>query len=77
LPKLRFIALLIRIDSRKPDAPSSAPQMMSTVFPIANPVAEAARPAYELRSEITTGMSAPPIGSTMKMPIRKARPIIV
>ena len=60
----------------EPEAPSSAPAMISTLLWIAKPVAELARPAYELSSEITTGMSAPPIGSTMKMPMRKASPII-
>lgn len=45
LPKERFIALLIGLDSRKPEAPSSAPQVMSTSLPIAKPVADAARPA--------------------------------
>jgi hypothetical protein len=51
--------------------------MMRTLLPMAKPVAEDARPAYEFRREITTGMSAPPMGSTMKMPMTKARPIIV
>ena len=30
----RFIALLIRIDSKKPEAPSSAPAMISTLLPM-------------------------------------------
>ena len=45
LPNERFMALLIRIESRKPEAPSSAPAMMSTLLPMANPVADEARPA--------------------------------
>ena len=65
----RFIALLITIDRMNPDAPSSAPAMISTLLPIANPVAAEASPAYEFSSEMTTGMSAPPIGSTMKTPM--------
>ena len=45
---------------------------MSTLLPSAKPVAEAARPAYELSSEITTGMSAPPMGSTSSTPSSEA-----
>ena len=45
LPNDRFMALLISIESRNPDAPSSAPAMMSTLLPMANPVADDARPA--------------------------------
>ena len=44
-PKDRLIALLIRTERRKPEAPSSAPQMMSTLLPIAKPIADAASPA--------------------------------
>jgi len=60
-----------------PPAPSSAPAMMRTLLPIAKPVALAARPAYELRSETTTGISPPPIGSTIVTPRRKASATIV
>ena len=42
--------------------------MMRIWLPRAKPVAHAARPAYELSSEMTTGMSAPPIGSTAMTP---------
>jgi hypothetical protein len=70
------MARLIRIESRKPEAPSSAPAMISTLLSIAKPVAEAARPAYELSSETTTGMSAPPIGSTISTPIASPMPAI-
>ena len=45
LPKLRFIALDMMIESRKPEAPSSAPQMMRTLFSMAKPVAAEASPA--------------------------------
>src|SRR5512144_1702334 len=61
----RFIAFDMTMERMNPEAPSSAPAMMSTSFPMANPVADEASPAYELRSEITTGMSAPPMGRTM------------
>src|SRR5678815_4685710 len=50
----RFIAFDMRTDSRKPEAPSSEPQMMRMLLPSANPVAAAARPQYELRSATTT-----------------------
>ena len=69
----RFIALLIIIESKKPEVPSSAPAMMSTLLLSAKPVADAARPAYELSSEMTTGMSAPPMGSTASDAEHEAR----
>ena len=64
----RFIALLITIDRMNPDAPSRAPAMMRTLLPMAKPIAEAARPAYEFSSAMTTGMSAVPMGSTSMTP---------
>ena len=73
-PKDRFMARLMMIERMKPEAPSSAPAMMSTLLPMAKPVAEEARPAYELSSEITTGMSAPPMGSTSETPKTSASP---
>src|ERR1041385_4453253 len=73
----RFIALLIRIDRMKPDAPSSDPEMMRMTLPSANPVAHDARPEYEFRSATTTGMSAPPIGITNSSPNRSDPPTIV
>ena len=39
------MAWLMRIERMKPEAPSSAPAMISTLLPMAKPVAEAARPA--------------------------------
>ena len=60
----------------KPLAPSSAPATIRMLLPIAKPVALAASPAYELRRETTTGMSAPPIGSTSVTPITRARRVI-
>ena len=59
-----------------PDAPSSEPLMMRMTLPIAKPVAHEARPEYELSSATTTGMSAPPIGITSRMPKTKRRAII-
>src|ERR1700675_238941 len=70
--KDRFIALLIAIARIKPLRPSSAPTMIRMLLSMANPVATAASPAYEMSSDTTTGMSAPPIGNTKRMPNRTA-----
>src|SRR6266542_2332115 len=64
----RFIARPMSIVSSVPDAPTSIPLTMSTFSCRTNPVAAAARPVNALSSEMTTGMSAPPIGSTNRMP---------
>ena len=71
----RFIALHITIDRIRPDAPSSAPAVMSSLFSMTKPIATAARPAYEFSSEMTVGMSAPPIGSTSSTPNASASTI--
>jgi hypothetical protein len=76
LPNERFIAFDMMIERMNPLAPSSAPAMMSTVLPMAKPVALAARPAYELSSDTTTGMSAPPMGSTNDTPMTRASAVI-
>ena len=55
-----------------PENPSSVPAMISTLFESTKPVAAEANPAYEFSSDITTGMSAEPIGSTSRMPKIKA-----
>ena len=41
---------------------------MSSLFDSTKPIATAARPAYEFRSEMTVGMSAPPIGMINSTP---------
>ena len=74
--KERFMAFDMRIDKMKPLAPSRAPATIKMLLPIAKPVALAARPAYEFRRETTTGMSAPPIGSTRVTPITRASTVI-
>ncbi len=51
-----------------PDAPTRVPAMIRTVLSIINPVADAARPEYEFKSAITTGISAPPIAITSSTP---------
>src|SRR3990172_5444909 len=64
----RFIARPMRIVSRVPEAPTSVPPMMSAVLSRTKPVEAAARPVKAFRSEMTTGMSAPPIGRTSREP---------
>ena len=51
-----------------PEAPTIIPATIITVFPNATPVAAAERPVNAFNSEITTGMSAPPIGNTTVFP---------
>ena len=69
----RFIARPIICVSSVPEAPTSVPEMISTLLCSTKPVAAAARPVNEFSSEMTTGMSAPPIGST-KQDAERAAP---
>ena len=64
----RFMARPISSVSRVPDAPTSAPLTIRTFSCRAKPAAAAASPVQAFSSEITTGMSAPPIGSTKRTP---------
>src|ERR1700743_2939656 len=64
----RVIALAIRLVRMVPDAPTIIPATIITVLLSATPVAAADRPVNALSSEITTGMSAPPIGNTTMLP---------
>ena len=64
----RFIAMAICWVSRVPDAPTIMPATMSAGLFSATPVAAALRPVKALSSEMTTGMSAPPIGRTSRLP---------
>ena len=57
----RFIAFAISSVRSVPAAPTSAPATISTVESSTKPVAGPASPVKAFRSEITTGMSAPPI----------------
>ena len=54
-----------------PDEPTKAPVIINAVFSRVNPIPAAAQPEYEFYIEITTGISAPPIGIINKNPIRK------
>ena len=56
---------LVRI---APEAPTRAPAMIRTGLPRTKPAIATAMPVNELSSEMTTGMSAPPIGSVIVTP---------
>ncbi len=64
----RFIASAISLVRMLPEAPTSAPAMISAQLPMTNPAIATAVPVNAFSSEITTGMSAPPIGSTIITP---------
>ncbi len=64
----RFIARHMSSASRKPEVPSSDPVMIWILFISTKPIAASASPPYALRSAITTGMSAAPIGTTSSRP---------
>ena len=57
-----------------PEEPTSAPVMISATFSSVKPSAAAAQPEYELSIEMTTGMSAPPMGTMSSTPIRNDKP---
>ena len=57
-------------DKIAPEDPTSAPVIINAVFSNVNPIPAAAQPEYEFNIEITTGMSAPPIGIINKKPIK-------
>ena len=64
----RFIAVAISIVRIVPEEPTSVPATISATLSSENPAAAAERPVNAFSSEITTGMSAPPIGSTTRLP---------
>jgi hypothetical protein len=64
----RFIASAMSLVRIAPDAPTRAPAMMSTGLSMTNPAIATAVPVNELRRLITTGMSAPPMGSVIVTP---------
>ena len=71
LPSDRFIPLHMILVRNIPDAPTRQPLTINAWFCKTKPVAAAAIPEYELSSDITTGISAPPIGITDKIPSNK------
>ena len=64
----RFIASAISLVKMLPDAPTSAPATISAQFSMTKPAIATAVPVNAFSSEMTTGMSAPPIGSTIITP---------
>ena len=61
----------IKIEIIAPDDPTNAPVIIKAVFSKVNPIPAAAQPEYEFNIDITTGISAPPIGIINKKPIKK------
>ena len=64
----RFIPLLMIQLNIAPEAPTRAPVIINKLLLNVKPIPQAAQPEYELSIEITTGMSAPPIGMTTRKP---------
>ena len=54
--------------SSVPEEPTSVPATIIERLLMAKPSAATARPVKELSSEMTTGMSAPPMGMTIATP---------
>ena len=54
-----------------PEDPTKAPVITKAVFSKVKPIPAAAQPEYEFNIEITTGISAPPIGIISKTPTKK------
>ncbi len=73
LGRERPIAWLIIRVSRIPEAPTRVPATISRLLSSVKPDAATARPVNELSSEIRTGTSAPPIGSTKMTPSTRDR----
>ena len=69
------MASLINLVSSEPDAPTSVPATISAKLFSVKPLAATASPVHALRSEMTTGMSAPPIGRTKATPRTRASTI--
>ena len=69
----RPIAWLIKVVSNVPEAPTSVPATIRAKLLSTKPVAATERPVKALSSEITTGISAPPIGRTKATPSTSAR----
>ena len=74
--KERFMALHINMVSKVPAAPTRIPPVSITLLSYKNPPQAAATPVNELSNEITTGISAPPMGITNNTPYTNARPKI-
>ena len=64
----RFMAFDMSTESVTPAEPTRAPAMMSATLSMAKPDIATAVPVHALSTEMTTGMSAPPIGMTNTRP---------
>ena len=64
----RFMASAISLVRIAPEAPTRAPAMISSGLFRTKPAIATAVPVNELRRLMTTGMSAPPIGSVIVTP---------
>ena len=64
----RPMAWLIMRVSSMPEAPTRVPATMSRVLSSVNPDAATARPVKAFSREMSTGVSAPPMGSTKIAP---------
>jgi len=62
------MARAISCVSSVPAEPTTVPAMIIAAFCITKPSKATARPVKALYSEITTGISAPPIGSVISTP---------
>ena len=54
-----------------PEEPTKAPVIINALFSNVKPIPAAAQPEYEFNIEITTGISAPPIGIIINTPTTK------
>ena len=64
-------------ESIAPEDPTSAPVIINAVFSKVKPIPAAAHPEYEFNIDITTGISAPPIGIINNTPTKKDKIIIL
>ena len=64
----RFMASAMSLVRIAPEAPTSAPAMIRTGLSMTKPAIATAVPVNEFSRLITTGMSAPPIGSVIVTP---------
>ena len=62
------MALHISTVNKVPAAPTKIPPVNITLLLYKNPPQAAATPVNEFNNEMTTGISAPPIGSTNSTP---------
>ena len=61
----RFMASAMSLVRIAPEAPTRAPATIRMTLPTTKPAIATALPVKALSSEMTTGMSAPPIGRTI------------